>query len=324
MSKKKQQSEQLFLQGYKLYKAEEINNKLTSDLSFLPYLKKASKLDNPKATFLLGYLLTVPFKDVPLDINKGNKLLTKCYDGLIDLIEKESDSLACEFIAKYYQVPLANHVKDDEKVKHYIDLSKQYSDLGINTTKEDVDHNNIENVEIDTDYNQLINAISLIEQTNLDDANEQLQIIKFFASKDDVRALIFLGDCYIEGKYVKKDDDLAITYYKKAIELGSTKAKYNLGKYYIEGNYSKIDISKGLNLIYQAAKAGLKEAQFYLGQVYYEGKLVTKDLNKAFIYVQASYSRGYKPAKDYLLKIEEEKGDALAISFTNSNLLDEE
>lgn len=323
MLKKKQQSEQLFLQGYKLYKAEEINNKLTSDLSFLPYLKKASKLDNPKATFLLGYLLSVPFKDVPLDINKGNKLLSKCYNDLIELIEKESDSLACEFVAKYYQVPLANHVKDDEKVKHYLELAKQYSELSINTTRDDIENSKIENVEIDTDYNQLINAISLIEETNIDDANEQLQIIKYFANKDDIRALIFLGDCYIQGKYVKKDDTLALTYYKKAIELGSTKAKYNLGKYYIEGNYSKVDISKGLNLIYQAAKAGLKEAQFYLGQVYYEGKLVAKDLNKALIYVQASYSRGYKPAKDYLIKIEEEKGDALAISFSNSNLLDD-
>ncbi len=316
---KKELSENLFLQGYKLYKEELINNKLTSDQKFVEYLKKSAKLKNPKAMFLLGYILCVPFKDIPIDIDKGTKLLNKCYDSLANLIEVNSDPLACEFLAKYYQVPLANHVKDDTKVEKLLELAKQYSNLEVNA----VETTSLENKDLDLDYNQLVNAIDILENTNIDDPKEQLEILKYFASKDDIRALIFLGDLYIQGKYVKKDDELALAYYKQAQSLGSIKAKYNIGRYLIEGNYSNLDISKGLNLIYQASKAGLKEAQYYLAEVYYQGKIVNKDLNKAYIYAQASYSRGYSKAKEFLLKIEEERGDALAISFSNSNLLDD-
>lgn len=315
---KKELSENLFLQGYKLYKEESINNKLTSDQKFVEYFKKSAKFKNPKAMFLLGYILCVPFKDIPIDIDKGTKLLNKCYDGLIELVEQKSDPLACEFLAKYYQVPLANHVKDDSKVEKLLELGKQYSKLEVNSIDAST-----QKEEIDLDYNQLINAIDILENTNIDDSKEQLEILKYFANKDDIRALLFLGDLYIQGKYVKKDDDLALAYYKQAQNLGSIKAKYNIGRYYIEGNYSNLDISKGLNLIYQASKSGLKEAQYYLAEVYYQGKLVTKDLNKAYIYAQASYSRGYIKAKEFLLKIEEERGDALAISFSNSNLMDD-
>lgn len=317
---KASQSEEFFQKGYKLYLEDCNSNSLTSSLKFLPYLKKSAKSKNPKAMFLLGYILVVPHKDIPVDINRGNKILKKAFNPLSILANEKLDPLACYFLSKYYSVPLLDFVKDDQKVENLLVASKQYQFVRIDSKDiKNKDTKEIKDTNKENEQESLLTITNLIGELNsgLKDKFEILKTIKFLADNDDVHALLLLGDIYQEGKLVEKNDDLALAYYIKAERLGSTKAIYNIGKLYLQTNSSKLNITLGLNKIYLAAKRGLKEALFELGKIYYEGNLVEKDLNKAYIYFQASYSRNYIKAKEYLLKIEQERGYELSKNFLN-------
>lgn len=308
-TKREIEADKLFQEGYKLFKKEQESTSLQANLDFVSYLRKAERKGSVKARFLLGYILCVPFKDISVDLEKGNKILKKCFKPLSEMVEISKDPQACLFLSKYYEIPLANHVKDLEKVKKLLVLANLDATLD-NQKKIEAD-----TISVDSSIESLVNAINMLQTPNRDDVAEIINLIKVNADNGNIRAMIFLGDCYLEGKYVKKDDSIAKLYYSLAEEKGSYRGKFNLGKMLVEGRYSDANIALGLNKIYQAAKAGLKEALYYLGVIYYEGKYLEKDLDKAYLYFQASFSRNYLPSKEYLIKIEQEKGDALVLSF---------
>jgi TPR repeat protein len=317
---KRKQAEQLFLKGYQILESEQ-EDALVSSRKFLPFLEKSAKDKNPKARFILGYILTVGYKDLPVDISKGNRILKKCFDDLETLSEQNHDYQATKFISEYYRVPLAGHVKDDEKVKRLLALSDSYREAelqGLELKKKErkeQEGNPYHSPAPDTSsYDQLVQIISELKEDGTYDNEERLNIIRSAAEKGNLRALLFLGDSYKEGKIVPKDIDTSNLYYMKAEEIGSVKAKFMLGKEAVEGNYSKQDIIKGLNRIYQSAKEGYPEAQYYLGIIYYQGQYVEKDISKAYIYFQAAYSRGYQEAGEYLHKLEALQGDKALIN----------
>jgi len=314
MFSKKEDSEKIFKEGYEIYLKEKQSNALTSSLKFIPYFKKAAKKKNWKARFMLGYLLVIPYKDIEVNIEKGNKILSKCFKPLKAMVDENYDPLACEFLAKYYEIPLCNFVKDDLKVKKLLESAKQSSSLDINLQEMNYNEKKyLEKESEDETFSELVYAIKTLQEPSNEDKQDLLKIVNQFAKNDDIRALLFLGDCYLEGKFVEKDDNQALAYYLKAEKLGSVRATCNLGILYLTTSTSKANITLGLNKIYQAAKKGLKEALFELGKIYYEGIYLEKDINKAYIYFQASYSRQHKQAKEYLLKIESENNESLSI-----------
>ncbi len=311
--------EQLFQKGYSMLE-DEPKDSLSTSGDFIPFLNKAAKYKNPKAIFMLGYILCVGYKDLPMNISKGKKALKKCYESLVTLSAEKHDYQAAKFLSEYYRVPLADYVKDDDKVKKILALSDSYREAQLSLEGNNQDEIKEELSKPDTVtstgegstvYDQLILAIQSLNDDGSYDNQEKLTLIKGAADKGNMRAAVFLGDAYKEGKYVPVDADTSRLYYEKAEKLGSIKAKFILGKEAVEGQYANQDIVKGLNRIYQSAKAGYPEAQFYLGNIYYEGKFLSQDIHKAYLYFQAAYSRGYEEAKPYLKKIEQRESDAI-------------
>lgn len=315
MKKNNMNSEALFLEAYQMMEDERNKATLVADTKFLNPLKKSFHLKNPKAIFLLGYILAVGFKDLEMDVNKGNKLLKKAYPLLKDLVDNNQDALASKFLALYYQVPLSNFVKDQEKVDKYLKLAKSFEVAkGAVLVNEEQKIDNLNHLD---SYQYLLKLINSLNEIDPSLNKESIAKLDSLTKAGNIRACLFLGDLYLEGKYVIKNDDLALDYYKLAEKLGSIKAKYDIGKYLLEGNYSKVDITKGLNYIYQAAKAGLKEAEFYLGNIYFEGKLVEKNFSKAYLYYQASLTRGMSEAKEKLKILEEKRGEEILNNLIN-------
>lgn len=321
--------ERLFQEAYALLKKEP-ESRLESDRKFLKPLNEACRLDNPKAEFVSGYLLCLGYKDLDVDVKKGKKILSKCYGLLNSLAEENHDPQACVFLAEYYRVPLAGYIKDDAKVKAYLSLADTYKNNEAAQTKvgdesdftsSDIIDGVSSDLEADaSSYDQLVRTIGELKSLTPFENQERISTLKTSAESGNMRASLFLGQAYLEGKYVIKDADLAKIYLQLAEKQGSVKARFLLGRIYTEGNFSRQDVIRGLNKIYQAAKAGLSEAQLYLGKIYLSGQDVEKDVSKAYLYFQAAYSRGNKEAGKYLLQIDSEHGDKVLVSSSASKL----
>ncbi|WP_334007256.1 tetratricopeptide repeat protein [Acinetobacter colistiniresistens] len=80
------------------------------------------------------------------------------------------------------------------------------------------------------------------------------------ASKNNVKALVYLGYEYILGYTLNQDIDLGISCLKKAAELGDQTSQLYLGNAYRYGNKVPKDISKGIYYMEMAAKQGSEEA----------------------------------------------------------------
>jgi len=323
---KQTRAESLFQKGYREMQKESAKDSLKANFSFIKPLERSAKLKNPKANFILGYILCMGFKDIPLDIKKGSKILSKCFESLSNLSTVTHDYQATKFLSEYYRVPLANHVKDDAKVTKLLKLSDDYKEMsfqGENLSFEEPAQNSFavsakdekQQIQNNATYDQLVLAIKELSEDGSYDNKERIESIKRSAKNGNIRAANFLGEIYARGEVVEKDMNTSRLYFEEAEALGSIRAKYMLGVMTLEGSYTRRDIIKGLNRIYQAAKAGLKEAQFYLGKVYYAGEMLDRDVEKAYVYFQAAYSRGEKESEKYLHAIESERKDKIFAHF---------
>lgn len=303
--------EELFQKGYQMLESED-KDALTTSGDFVSPISKSAKYKNPKAMFLIGYILCIGYKDLPMNISKGERILKKTYDLLVNLSTEKRDYQAAKFLSEYYRVPLAGHVKDDDKVKKILALSDSYREAQLSLDDQALEESSVNETKSNEQtgtsaFDQLVLAIESLNDDGSYDNKERLDSIKSSAEKGNMRAAVFLGDAYKEGKYVPKDADTSRLYYEKAEELGSIKAKFILGQETLTGNFANQDIVHGLNRIYQAAKAGYPEALFSLGEIYYEGRFLTKDISKAYLYFQSAFSRGMKDAKVFIERIDSEK-----------------
>ena len=69
------------------------------------------------------------------------------------------------------------------------------------------------------------------------------------------------GIYYYEGKYVEKNYETALGYFRMAASKGSVRAHYYLGKSYENGHGVKLDIFKAHDCYRYAADGNLKEAK---------------------------------------------------------------
>ena len=163
--------------------------------------------------------------------------------------------------------------------------------------------------------------------------HEGLEKIKYSASKNNIKAMIFLGQSYYTGQYVTKDKIQSFSWYKKAADLGDPDAQYNVGIMYGNGdgipkNYKlsfdmlkssaesgninalmsianrydagsygvNRDIERAFNLYSIAADIGYSEAQYNLGSMYEKGDGTKKNEDKSIEWYTKSAMNGYIPA----------------------------
>ena len=96
-------------------------------------------------------------------------------------------------------------------------------------------------------------------------AKLQVNNYRKWAVQGDAFAQKNLGDCYAQGKGVKKDQQQAVYWYRKSAEQGHAEAQLLLGDYYREGQGVAKDIDQAVSLYQKAAEQGNAAAQYNLG-----------------------------------------------------------
>jgi tetratricopeptide (TPR) repeat protein len=132
-------------------------------------------------------------------------------------------------------------------------------------------------------------ADNLCAEGNYSQAEE---IYRECANRGDAIAAYKLGEMYEQGQGVKKDDNIALSWYNKAARLGDADMQYRAGvKYYDAGDYKQ-----AVELFFDAAKGGQRDAQINLGKMHEQGRGVKKDVATAFKWYYEAAKRGDKDA----------------------------
>ena len=102
-----------------------------------------------------------------------------------------------------------------------------------------------------------------------------------------------LAVCYKNGYGVQKNPQLALEYYKKAMEGGSIIAMYNLGNAYLNGEMGleKNEV-EAFKLYEKSAELGLGQAIYQLGYLHDRGIGVKENKEKAFSCFEKSAEKG--------------------------------
>ena len=120
----------------------------------------------------------------------------------------------------------------------------------------------------------------------------------------DSSATYHVGEMYLNGQGVIKDESQAFNWFKKAKEQGSVYGEYLLGKCYLEGTGVVQDKNKGIELYRSAAKYD-SDAQYALGLCYLEGNGVEKNVKKAAYYLNKAATDEYDANEEAQAKLEE-------------------
>jgi TPR repeat protein len=121
----------------------------------------------------------------------------------------------------------------------------------------------------------------------LNDVSEPTAVSWFRKAADlgDVTAMIRLGMMYRVGHGVQKDDAVAVNWFRKAADLGDVTAMITLGM------MEKNDV-QAVIWFRMAAKAGDATGMFYLGRAYEKGLGVMKDQAQAEIWYRRADDTG--------------------------------
>ncbi len=103
--------------------------------------------------------------------------------------------------------------------------------------------------------------------------NEQkaLELLEKSAERHHIPALIELGLCDYQGRWVKQDRDAAIAIWNEAASLGSKEAKVRIAAAKVTGDFSNHMYSIYLPILFDAAQEGALMAQLALAYCYEHG-----------------------------------------------------
>ncbi len=95
--------------------------------------------------------------------------------------------------------------------------------------------------------------------------NTDLKTTWSLAQKNDIQALEKLADAYSEGEIIEQNIPRALSYLKKASDLGSAKSAYEVASAYHSGKGIKTNLEKAERYYRIAAEKGHAEALYQLG-----------------------------------------------------------
>ena len=109
---------------------------------------------------------------------------------------------------------------------------------------------------------------------------------------EDANAIRLLGHCYRFGWGVKKDEEGAVQFYKRASELGNQGARVSLALCYINGTGVEKDTRKGVRILQECAELGNQDVRIRLALCYVNGIGVEKDARKGARILQECADNG--------------------------------
>lgn len=155
---------------------------------------------------------------------------------------------------------------------------------------------------------------SVMEQTVLGDCYMR----GFGVSKDDSKAVEWfsraaclgyasaqskLAHCYRYGEGVKESIEKALEWSEKAAVQGDITAQTRMGILCEKGANGKPDFKEAVKWYRRAAVQGSSMAAYYLGLCYKDGKGLDQNKNGAARWLQIAYGHGVKEAKDALMEV---------------------
>ncbi len=111
---------------------------------------------------------------------------------------------------------------------------------------------------------------------------EAVKLFKLASEQGNAAAQNNLGEIYLKGKIIPKNEIEAIKLFKLASEQGNAAGQNNLGEAYMDGKLIPKNEEEAVKLFKLSAAQNNAAAQANLGLLHKAGKHVPKDLQKAF------------------------------------------
>lgn len=148
--------------------------------------------------------------------------------------------------------------------------------------------------------------------------SQHAEALRASAQRGDEKAMVLLGDAYLNGDGVSKAPDKAMDWYKKAADKGDVQAAYDMAVLYERGLGVAQDYYAAAKWYRLAATFGKNvPAQFALGRLYFTGRGVENDFGKALKYYRMAAARGHAGAQ-YLLGAMYEEGWGLKVDLVQA------
>ena len=122
-------------------------------------------------------------------------------------------------------------------------------------------------------------------------------------SKKKANAMYNIAVIYDNGIGIKKDKNMAISWYKRASDLNHKIAQYNLGWMYYHGEIVEQNYFHAMKYYRLSANQGYKKAQFNIANLFFMGLGTLKDNLEAYKWFKISSMNGISQSKDYLTKL---------------------
>lgn len=261
------------------------NSKLPSDYEeAYNLINKSSKLGNANANAFLGLMYENGYH-FPVDNKKALKYYLKATSG--------NSSIAHLFLGRLYlkgeivrenTLEAINHLTLAAEFGHveainllidiYLDSEKNYysPEKGLVYLEQLISYSE--------PYGLYLKGKFLIEGKYY--KQNIKQGLKYIRQAKTAEAYIYLGNLYTQGFYVNHNNNLALLYYLKGSEMGSSKCMVLAAEVIIN---EKINIDF-IRLIKLGMKLKNPDAYYLMAQCYRDGKGVSKNLNKTFEYAK--------------------------------------
>lgn len=124
--------------------------------------------------------------------------------------------------------------------------------------------------------------------------DEAVKYFKRAVSKKHCKSALALGIIY-----QRDNQELAIKYYRKAIECGELRAKINLSQLLLESG----DIEQGIVMLKEAAETENTTAMYNLGLFLIRGMYIDKDFDRGISYLEKAAEKGHQGSLNILIKL---------------------
>ncbi len=137
---------------------------------------------------------------------------------------------------------------------------------------------------------------------------------------DDARAMLTIGQTYVDGKVVAADMDEAAKWFRRATEAGSIEGLVALGRLVMWNAVKEYEASQAVEMFRKAASAGSESAMVDLGFLYSMGMLVPLDETMAAEYFRMAADGGSLQGMQqlglaYMGGLGVEKNEALGMQY---------
>lgn len=279
--------------GKMLYNQQDFANALT-------WIQKAANANNPIGIYYLG-LMYMDGNGVIRNTSKGAELLIQASElkepnaqlklAMMYFAEKLPTTITLE---PEKAISWVSASADNGVVEAQYILGKLYEDaFGVTRDTAKAIHY----YKLAADQNHLKSKLKFAQLSLMHGSTEQqhqaLNILNtLITDKNSSEASLILGDLYLTGQGVPKDEQKGIDLLKKAAETGNREAQYKLGVLMFKGEIIEKNIQRAVYWISISATQEYPKAMLALCELYARGLGVKKNTQKSNMWCEKAQEVG--------------------------------